>query len=121
MIRFKKPVQLLEWGEGTNTKNQIWSVLGEGRFTKKTAKDGVTTLTVETNGPIQRKNQKDNSVKLTQKGEGMTSHSEHWGEVATGHIHSINGNTVVIEIPFAVKISGAAGLIRQFFFAADND
>lgn len=121
MIRFNKPVQLLEWGEGTNTTNQIWSVLGEGRFTKKSTKDGMTVLTVETNGPVQRKNQKDNSVKLAQKGEGMASHSERWGEVAIGHIQSVSGNSVVIEIPFAVKVSDAAGPLRRFFFAAGND
>lgn len=121
MIRYNKPVQLLEWGEGTNTTNQIWSVLGEGRFVSKTTKDGITVMTVETNAAVSRKNQKDNSVKLAQKGEGMSANSEHWGEVAMGHIQSVSGNTVVIEIPYAVKVSGAAGLIRRFFFAAGND
>lgn len=121
MIRFNKPVQLLEWGEGTNTTNQVWSVMGEGRFTKRSSKDGHAVLTVQTNAPIQRKNQKDNSVKLCQQNEGMTAHSERWGEVAMGHIESVNGNTVVIGIPYATKISGASGFLRSIFWAAGND
>ena len=126
MIRFKKPVKLLEWGEGTNTTNQIWSTLGEGRFTKRAIKDGHVVLTVETGQPIQRKNQKDNSVKLCQQSEGMTANSEHWGEVATGHINSISGNTVVVDIEHATKISDSSGwdflgLLKRFFYAAGND
>ncbi len=121
MIRYKKAVRLLEWGEGTNTTNQIWSVLGEGQFSGRSIKDGRTVLTVQTSGSVSRKNQKDNTVKLAQRGEGMAANSEHWGEVAIGHIQSISGNTVVIEIPYATKISDAAGPIRRFFFAPGND
>lgn len=121
MIRFNKPVKLLEWGEGTNTTNQIWSVMGEGRFSKRKHRDGHALLTVETDGPIARKNQKDNTVKMCQLSEGMAANSNHWGEVALGHIESINGNTVVIYIPYATKISGASGWLRSIFWAAGND
>lgn len=115
MIRYNKPVKILEWGEGTNTTNQVWTVCGEGHFTKRVAKSGVTTLTIETNSPVKKKNEKDTTVKLAQLSEGMAAQSDHWGEVAIGHIKSIAGKTVVVEIPYATKISGAAGPIAGFF------
>ncbi|MBY0358983.1 MAG: hypothetical protein K2W82_13350 [Candidatus Obscuribacterales bacterium] len=115
MIRFNKPVRVLEWGQGTNTQNQIWTPLAEGRFVKRVAKDGVTTLTVQTNSAVSKKNEESMAVKLAQVGEGVTANSERWGEVASGNIKNIEGNTLVIEIPYATKISGAAGLIARFF------
>lgn len=104
----------MEWGKGTNTTNQIWTEIGEGRFTARSTKDGLTTLTIETNAPLQRKNNEDNTVKLTQQSEGMAACSERWGEVAFGHIKSVSGTTVVIEIPYATKISGAANALQKF-------
>lgn len=115
MIRFNKPVQVLEWGEGTNTLNQVWSPLAEGKFVNRSTTNGIVTLTVQANSSISKKNGKDDVVKLTQIGEGMAANSDTWGEVAIGHVKSISGNTLVVEIPYATKISGAAGLVARFF------
>ena len=128
MIRLSKPVQLLEWGEGTNTLNQRWEKIGEGKIVShsKTLAEmfhvfvqwlllkwkpkpvGVTTLTVELNGQLTRKNSKDDTVKVVQQGEGMTPTSNHWGEVAVGRLKSIDsgmGKTrVQLEIRGATKI-----------------
>jgi len=109
MIRIGKPVQLLEWGEGTNTTNQIWIEMGKGNLrTKPKVYAGTTVLTVEVNGAFEKKNQKDDSVKVMQQGEGMTPGSERWGEVALGKLKSVEkegGKTLVnIEIKTAIKI-----------------
>ena len=106
MIRERKPVRLLEWGEGTNTLNQVWSVAGEGKIVKKQMKDGVTTLVIQLNGPLDKKNGKDNSIKLAQVSEGMSSHSSRWGEVAIGTLKAVEqgGRTVQVEILTATKI-----------------
>lgn len=104
----------MEWGKGTNTTNQIWTDIGEGNFISRSVKDGITTLTIQTNAPLQRHNNEDNSVKLCQQGEGMAACSDHWGEVALGQIKSVSGTTVVIEIPYATKISGAANALQKF-------
>jgi hypothetical protein len=114
MIRFNKPVKIMEWGMGTNTTNQRWDEIGEGSFVSRSVKDGITTLTIQTNGAVTRKNENDNSVKLCQQSEGMASCSERWGEVAIGHMKSASGNTVVIEVAQAVKISGAANALQKF-------
>lgn len=115
MIRFDRRVRLMEWGKGTNTTNQIWTPIGEGVFTQRSVKDGVTTLTIQSSGPVKKENQEDKSVKLCQLGEGMAACSEtHWGEVAMGEIKSISGNTVVVEIAHATKISGAANALQKF-------
>jgi len=109
MIRLGKPVRLLEWGEGTNTKNQIWETIGEGVLHNKLKRfKGLTTLIIEVNGTVTKKNEKDNHIKIAQPGEGMVPHKDNWGEVAMGTLKSIekqNGKTVVeIEIPGAVKM-----------------
>lgn len=114
MIRFNKRVKLMEWGKGTNTTNQKWREAGEGQFVARTVKDGITTLTIQTNAPLNRENDQDNSVKLCQQSEGMTACSERWGEVAMGHIKSVSGTTVEVEIPTATKISGAANAVQKF-------
>ena len=67
MIRLRKPVRLLEWGEGTNTTNQIWTVVGEGKIAKSHAKAGLTTLEIELGAPFNRKNTKDNTIKLVRE------------------------------------------------------
>jgi hypothetical protein len=105
MIRTRKPVQLLEWGEGTNTTNQIWTVIGEGRIVKNVTKRGLTTVIVETNAPVTKKNSKDNAIKLCQVGEGMTMNSNRWGEVAVGVLKAVEGGgkTISIEISTATK------------------
>lgn len=105
----------MEWGKGTNTTNQIWTEIGEGEFTQRQVKDGITTLTIRTSAPLKRENSEDNSVKLCQLGEGMAACSEqHWGEVAMGAIKSVSGDTVQIEISHATKISGAANALQKF-------
>ena len=109
MIRLSKPVQVLEWGLGTSTANQNWTEIAKGRFSgRPKRKDGVTTLVVEVEGSLQRKNDKNEFVKVMQQGEGMTPRSERWGEVAMGSIATITtegGKTVmVISVPTATKV-----------------
>jgi hypothetical protein len=105
MIRIRKPVRLMEWGEGTNTTNQVWTVVGEGNIVKYGRAEGVTTLVISTNG-FSKKNTKDNSLKLAQQGEGMTGNSKYWGEVAMGVLKKVEdgGRTVVVEISAATKL-----------------
>ena len=105
MIRIRKPVRLLEWGEGTNTTNQIWTVVGDGRIVRQNRKAGVTTLTIAMNSAFSKKNSKDNSIKIAQQGEGMTAESQYWGEVTMGLVKSVeaDGKTVIIEVATATK------------------
>ena len=109
MIRLGKPVQLLEWGEGTTTLNQNWQRIGAGVLRSKPKnKAGTVMLAVELNSALEKKNREDNSIKIMQQGEAMTPHSERWGEVAMGKLSSVaeeRGKTVVyIEIRAAAKI-----------------
>ena len=47
MIRLGKPVQILQWGEGTNTTNQRWQEIAKGRFAgKPKTVVGVTSLVI---------------------------------------------------------------------------
>jgi hypothetical protein len=111
MIRLGKPVRLLEWGEGTNTKNQIWETIGQGVLHNKSKYyAGLTTLIVEVEGSVTKRNQKDNHIKVLQPGEGMVPIADNWGEVAMGTLKSIesqNGKTVV-----KIDIEGAAKMAR---------
>jgi len=102
-------VQVLEWGTGTNTTNQNWTEIAKGRFFgKPKRKLGVTTLVVEVEGSLHRQNQNNEFVKVMQQGEGMTPHSERWGEVAMGSITSVKseaGKTVLeISVTAATKL-----------------
>ena len=103
MIRPEKPVKLLEWGAGTNTLNQVWNELAEGDILSARRKDGVMTMVVQVKGAVDKKNPKDDAIKVAQKGEGMTSHSDSWGEVATGRLKSIeaSGGMTVVQIEIA--------------------
>lgn len=111
MIRPNKPVKLLEWGQGTTTLNQVWSEIGTGTIRSHPQKDGLTTLVIELTGPFEKKNKKDDSIKIAQQGEGMAARSEMWGEVAMGKLRSTEsdgGKSVVyIDILTAAKISNA--------------
>jgi hypothetical protein len=106
MIRVAKPLQLLEWGEGTNTLNQVWRVAGEGKITRHVVRDGKTTLIVELKAPLDKKNDKDKQLKLAQPGEGMTGGSDRWGEVALGELAALEqgGRVVTVQIRTATKI-----------------
>jgi hypothetical protein len=107
MIRTAKKIQLLEWGIGTNTLNQIWSIVGEGKITRHTMKDGLTTLQITLDQPIVRKSEEASPrVKLTQQGEGMAGGSDRWGEVALGYLRTVQdgGRTVIVEILTATKL-----------------
>ncbi len=106
MIRLSKPVKLLEWGEGTNTLNQIWTEIGQGRVVSERTKNGLTTLTIQLSKGLEKKNPRDNSIKVAQQGEGLTGRSDSWGEVAMGQLRSVEsgGTVVVIEIPAATKV-----------------
>lgn len=108
MIRTGKKIQLLEWGEGTNTTNQIWTKIGEGRITRHTMRDGLTTLHISLDSAIARKSDKARpDIKLAQQGEGMAGGSgDRWGEVASGYLTAVEdgGRVAVVEILTATKI-----------------
>ncbi|MBU6450756.1 MAG: hypothetical protein KGS72_03185 [Cyanobacteria bacterium REEB67] len=109
MIRLGKPVQVLEWGAGTNTTNQNWSEIAKGRLSgRPKTKLGVTTIIVEVEGSLKRNNDKNEFVKVMQQGEGMTPHSERWGEVAMGSISAVKnegGKTMLeIDVKAATKV-----------------
>lgn len=111
MIRLGKPVQILQWGEGTNTTNQRWQEIAKGRFAgKPKTVVGVTSLVIEVEGSINKANDKNNDVKIMQQGEGMVAHSERWGEVAMGTLKDVSnqgGKTIVtVEVHAATKYSG---------------
>ncbi len=109
MIRLGKPVTLYEWGAGTNTLNQIWTPCGKGTLQSgPKVKMGATEVTVQIEGQFEKKNAKDDSIKIMQQGEGMTPSSQRWGEVAMGRIKSVSGNTVIVEIKSAMKVGKGA-------------
>ena len=106
MIRTRKPVRLLEWGEGTNTTNQIWTIIGDGQIIKHRTKAGLTTLVIEMQKAFSKGNSKDNHIKIAQQGEAMAACSTRRGEVAMGVVKSVqtDGKIVEIEIATATKI-----------------
>lgn len=109
MIRLSKPVQILQWGLGTNTTNQRWDEIGKGRLASKPKTvAGLTSIVIEVEGSFARKNDSNEFVKVMQQGEGMTPHSTSWGEVAMGTIKSVNnqgGKTLVtVETEAATKV-----------------
>jgi hypothetical protein len=106
MIRLAKKVQILEWGEGTNTLNQVWSPIGTGKISRHVMKDGIATVTISLDSPIQRKTDNPNALlKLAQQGEGMAGGSDRWGEVASAILKSVQdgGRAVTVEIQGATK------------------
>lgn len=109
MIRLGKPVQLYEWGIGTTTLNQIWILCGNGSLLSgPKIKMGLTEIAVKLEGKFKKQNEKDDTIKIMQQGEGMTPASARWGEVAMGRLKSVNkegGQTIVyIEIKSAIKV-----------------
>ena len=111
MIRLGKEVQLCEWGEGTNTLNQVWTPMGAGPLTAKVKrKMGQTLISVEIDGTVSKKNDKDPHIKIMQKGESMTPTSQKWGEVAMGKLKGIrregSKSIVEVEIDGAIKVGG---------------
>jgi len=108
-MRLGKPVQLYEWGLGTNTTNQIWILSGQGELRAKAKrKAGVTEVGVRIKGSFNKTNDKDDSIKVMQQGEGMTPVSDKWGEVCMARLKSVekeDGDTIVhLEIKTAIKI-----------------
>jgi len=109
MIRIGKPVKLLEWGEGTTTLNQRWIDVGKGNLHNSPKnKMGTVLLAIQLDGPLNKKNDKDDWIKVMQQGEGMTPASDSWGEVAMGRLKSIENesgkNVAYIELKNATKI-----------------
>jgi hypothetical protein len=108
-MRLGKPVQLFEWGIGTNTLNQIWILAGQGELRAKPKyKAGLTEVAVVVK-EFKKTNDKDDSIKIMQQGEGMTPVSDKWGEVAMAQLKSVEktaaGETIVhLEIKMAIKI-----------------
>lgn len=112
MIRLGKPVQLFEWGQGTNTTNQIWQLVGTGKLqTGPKVTAGLTEIVVLLDGKFNKQNEKDDTIKIMQPGEGMTPTSERWGEVAMGRLKSVASDggptTVVVEVKTAIKIEAS--------------
>jgi len=118
MIRINKPVQLLEWGEGTSTINQNWNPIGQGKIRSAKRQQGITELVIEVEGAFEKKNLADNSIKIAQQGEGMAPYAikwgrvkTRWGEVATGKLKAINAGAgksqVSVVIEAATKIGKA--------------
>lgn len=105
MIRRSKPVQLLEWGQGTNTTNQNWNVFAKGRILSASKpENGVRVLSIEVDGSLNKKNLRDDSVKIAQEGQGMTPTPGKWGEVAFGRLKNVDNKVVEIEVKVAIKI-----------------
>ena len=109
MIRLGKPVQLLEWGQGTNTTNQVWTKFAEGTIEgKPRCTDGITTAIIAIDGKLHKNNNADDHVKIMQQGEGMTPASQKWGEVAMGTLSNIEetgGKTLLhIALRGATKV-----------------
>jgi hypothetical protein len=107
MIRLGKPVQLLEWGLGTSTVNQVWHIIGQGKLRNGPKwYAGNTTIVVELDGQIDRQNENNSDIKLAQEGEGMASGTSKWGEVAMGKLTEIKGGkkVVYVLVPGAQKI-----------------
>lgn len=112
MIRPNKPIKVLEWGEGTNTLNQVWTECGGGRIKKIKQVDCVTTMVIDIEGGFDKKNINDNTVKLVQQGEGMAARSEDWGEVGFGVYKGSNSEPgkprqVTVELKIAAKVGKA--------------
>jgi hypothetical protein len=106
MIRLGKETQVCEWGLGTSTLNQVWTPIATGALKAKAKnKMGATIIHIEVEGKVEKKNDKENNVKVMQKGESMTPNSERWGEVATGTFKGVRteGSKSIVE----VEISGA--------------
>ena len=113
MIRLGKPVQLLEWGQGTNTTNQVWTKFAEGTIEgKPRCTDGITTAIIAIDGKLHKNNNADDHVKIMQQGEGMTPASQKWGEVAMGTLSNIEetgGKTLLhIALRGATKVGRLA-------------
>ena len=109
MIRRSKPVQLLEWGQGTSQANQNWTVFGKGKIARDEKKShGLRIITVELEGSGGKTNSRDDTVKIAQEGEGMTPTPGKWGEVGYGRLKGASSeggkNLIEIEIKVAVKI-----------------
>ncbi len=111
MIKLSKPVQILQWGEGTNTTNQRWIEIAKGKFASRPKTVlGTTTIMIELEGGINKVDAKReiDFVKIMQKGEGMTPHADRWGEVAMGTIKGVvsdNGRQILqIETQAATKV-----------------
>lgn len=111
MIRRNKPIKLLEWGEGTNTLNQVWTECGKGRIGSVKQVDCITTMVINIEGGFDKKNLSDNSIKLVQPGEGMVARSEDWGEVGFGVLKSVESQSgkrqVTVELKVAAKVGNA--------------
>ena len=107
MIRRSKPVQLLEWGKGTSQGNQNWTVFARGQIRQVSKPvDGVRTITVAVDGDFEKTNTRDDSIKITQEGQGMTPTPGKWGEVAFGRMKDIRneGGSKIIEVEVKVAI-----------------
>jgi hypothetical protein len=118
MIRINKPVKLLEWGEGTNTTNQRWQEIADGKIVSINKENRHTLMQVEIKGRLAKQNPKDDNIKVAQTGEGMAPFAERWGkitprwgEIAMGRIRSVDDRSIksiiTIEIPTATKVSRA--------------
>lgn len=109
MIRRSKPVQLLEWGKGSSQANQNWTVFAKGNIQRvDKSENGGRIIVISVGGDCAKSNVRDDSVKITQEGQGMTPTPGKWGEVAFGRLKDIKseggGKVVEVEVKVAVKV-----------------
>lgn len=112
MIKLSKPVQLLQWGEGTNTTNQRWIEVGKGRIAGNPRRqDGVTDVVIVLDGSLSKIDAKRETdfVKIMQQGEGMTPRAARWGEVAMGTLKSVSSSGGQTLVTIAVKAATKVG------------
>ncbi|MBX9939164.1 MAG: hypothetical protein K2Y32_07925 [Candidatus Obscuribacterales bacterium] len=112
MIKLSKPVQLLQWGEGTNTTNQRWIEVGKGRIAGKPRReDGITDVVIVLDGSLNKIDAKRETdfVKIMQQGEGMTPRADRWGEVAMGTLKSVSSSGGQTLVTIAVKAATKVG------------
>lgn len=109
MLKRHQPVKLYEWGQGTNTVNQVWNEIAEGSLDDARRRaDGVTEVKVSIEGAFKKTNPNDDSIKLTQRNSNLTPASEAWGEAAVARLVSFEskGSTsfVKLEVHTATKV-----------------
>lgn len=105
MLKRHQPVKLYEWGQGTNTVNQVWNQIAEGSLDgARRRSDGVTEVTVSVSGAFKKSNPNDDSIKIVQKNSNVTPASDAWGEAAIGRLVSADGSVVKLEVHTATKV-----------------
>ena len=108
MIRLSKNIEIFEWGSGTKQGTQNWSWIARGKITNKPKFNGghANIIIDIEGGQFNKQNLNDESLKLCQVGEGMTSNADSKGEVAMGHISKVENNSG--KCLLSVRLSAAS-------------